>query len=483
MVKLLAIAVVISGCYSDRYHCTSDEQCDVAGGRCEIDGFCTKPDDSCPTQRRYQHAGDRGDSCFDDAVKVENACAGGQPAATREGCAVEVCRRMHACCDIAWTDACAQLAQQECTVACDTRITITGSQKVGANTVTELWDVRWVGDRFDIVPNTKFGNFLGWVAPEIGDPTPRLAGANGGRIEVGELAFSIDPVQTVQSLTTIPFGRDRLDTFVIGHVNPPQLSVFKPLVSELDEFPTQGAQFLTWGDFDRDGLPDAITRSGNGYIFHDGRTFDDRFTSNMQNGATDGAPAIRQIDWLDFDNDGELDLAAYGSELRIHTTPETLREAPEFRIDCDPPAESTACTNFDSAAFDGVALPDPVSPAVAISLYPGRKMYLVTLDDGVPVPRQIPFPEDSCSCDKKDCDANGNACKFNCQITNCPPVLAMVARDLDGDHRTDLIAIDASLRIYHAFAPDFAWQGPAPIPTNFPNQLVQITTTVSGAPL
>ena len=68
----------------------------------------------------------------------------------------------------------------------------------------------------------------------------------------------------MQSLTTAPFGRDRRDTIAVGHVisgADPRIEIFKP--DSREDFPTLGAQFLTWGDIDRDGLPDAITRNGN----------------------------------------------------------------------------------------------------------------------------------------------------------------------------------------------------------------------------
>ena len=137
MVKYASLLLLLaSGCFADRYRCTSDVQCDVGdGGRCETDGYCSARDITCATERRYgTHAGERAGQCVDDRVTPINACAGGQPPARPEGCFATVCERLPACCEVAWLDACAQLAQQECEVDCDVRIAITATRGM----VTEL---------------------------------------------------------------------------------------------------------------------------------------------------------------------------------------------------------------------------------------------------------------------------------------------------------------------------------------------------------
>jgi len=63
--------------------------------------------------------------------------------------------------------------------------------------------------------------------------------------------------------------------------------------------------------------------------------------------------------------------------------------------------------------------------------------------------------------------------------TNCIPIIALVARDLDGDHQMDLVAIDANLKIYTALgATKFG------LPQAIPTALTAIPTlkvSVSGS--
>ncbi len=85
----------------------------------------------------------------------------------------------------------------------------------------------------------------------------------------------------------------------------------------------------------------------------------------------------------------------------------------------------------------------------------------------------------TCTC-TRTCDPDGTNCNYNCNA--CVPVIALIARDLDGDHATDLIAIDARLQLYSALAPSFVWSAPTPIPTALPGNIAQLTTTVTGVP-
>ena len=62
-------------------------------------------------------------------------------------------------------------------------------------------------------------------------------------------------------------------------------------------------------------------------------------------------------------------------------------------------------------------------------------------------------------------------------------MLALVSRDLDGDHLLDLVAIDARLRIYTALAANsFAWSAPTSIPTTVTSTFYSVNVSVSGAP-
>ena len=214
MVRALVLLAALAGCYEDRYRCTSDLQCNIGdGGRCEVDGFCTKYDESCDSGRRYQHADQHGDDCFEDAIVPLNACAGGQTPAREQGCFADVCKRVPACCEMAWTDACVQLAQELCTdFTCDTRIAITATR----GTLTELWDLRWNGT-WKITKRSEYAQPLQWVAPSPGDTQPRLAGTTGNNaLVIGELRFPTEPGRLYTSITSINFDRDRRDTIVLG---------------------------------------------------------------------------------------------------------------------------------------------------------------------------------------------------------------------------------------------------------------------------
>lgn len=69
----LAIASVVGGCYGlQTYACSEDGNC-VDGsktGRCEPSGYCSYPDDSCPSDQRYDDLapGELAGSCVDEAA-------------------------------------------------------------------------------------------------------------------------------------------------------------------------------------------------------------------------------------------------------------------------------------------------------------------------------------------------------------------------------------------------------------------------------
>jgi len=497
MVKLLIACALLGGCYEDRYTCTRDSQCDVEGGRCELDGLCTGFDAGCPTNRRYQHAGELSGRCFDDRVALANPCAGGQPAALPEGCIANVCERLPACCEVAWLDACAQLAQQECDQTCDTRIAIAGTRQG----VTELWDVRWLGDRFDIAPVTALTSPLQWVGPAPGETEPRLAGVRDTRLVVGaDLAFDIDPARSYQGVASAPFARDGRDTIAVTSnlANADHLlEIFEPALDEHRTFAVPGSLNLTWGEIDhRDGFVDAVVRAGGSYSYLLNLDGDDHLrqlpakaTSSMAGGGTPGAPTVRQLDWLDLDGDGLLDFAAFGAEIRVHHDPAGLRDAAEHQIDCDPPDAARSCStdpepNLEEASFGGAALPDPDRPSLVFSLFPGRKLFRAALAGDALAIEPLAFPGDSCTCtsrcDNQTCPGPDCTCTYDCDA--CVPIVAVVARDLDGDRRLDLIAIDARLALYTALAPGFAWSAPTQIPTTFTGNLAQIATSLTGAP-
>ena len=460
VVKCLVLLVLAGGCFDDRYRCTTDAQCDLGeGGRCEADGFCTKFDEDCATGRRYQHAGDRGDACFDDRIVPRNPCAGGQAPALPEGCFADVCARVPACCEIAWTDACVQLAQQSCTdLRCDTRIAITASR--GA--VTELWDLLYRDDRWFVTKRSELAPPLAWVAPAPGEDQPRLAGTSGNNaLVIGDGFIATEPNRVYTSITSIDIDRDGRDTIVVGHQGAgggdQKIEILKLPAGHARETSTvQTGAGLTWGDIDRDGFVDAVARTQAQYHYlpsFDGaghvRDLTTRTVANGLGGATDPAPQMRAVDWLDLDGDKHLDLVAFGSDVHVHTDANGLRETPDIRIDCDPPSAATplpCAPTFDGISFGGAAVPRTDGPIVLVSAFPGRKLYYGALDaNGMMKLTRLPFPQESCTC-----TFNMTHMRWDC--SGCLPIVALVVRDVDGNHDLDVIAIDARLNIYVALA-------------------------------
>ena len=499
VIRLAFLAVLVAGCYRDRYTCERDAQCDVEGGRCEIDKLCTGFDETCPTKRSYQHAGELTGLCFDDAVVPVNLCAGGQSAAKRGGeCLEPVCARLPMCCDIAWTDACVQLAQQEpaCELRCDTRIALGATKQM----ITELWDIRWDGSRFDITPVEALTSPLQWVAPAPGELEPRLAGVSENtRILVGAQELPFDPQRVYQTISTIPFSRDGRDTIAVTSQLDTEftLEIFEPEIEEHRTFAVPGGVALSWGDIDHndDAFIDAVVRRGgassNQYSYllnQDGddhrRQLVDKAVGALGGGPTQGGVNVRQTDWFDLDGDAHLDLAVFGSQIALHHNATGLRDIPEELIDCSPPALGGCGAadepDFESASFAGCTLPDPVRPSVVFATFPDRKLFRGDASSVEP----LAFPGESCTCvrncDPDPCTATDCTCTYNCNA--CVPILSVISRDLDGDHQLDLIAIDARLTIFHAFGPDFVWLEPTAIPTTLPGNLTQVVTSTSGAP-
>jgi hypothetical protein len=507
-VRALIVVVLLAGCFEDRYRCTDDLQCNVGtGGRCEVDGFCTTFDSDCNSGRRYQHAGENGSACFDDAVVPVNACAGGQPPAKREGCFADVCERVPACCDIAWTETCVQLAQELCTdLACDTRIAITAIRTQNPNPITELWDVRWDGT-WQVAKRTELAPPLMWVAPAPNEKEPRLAATTGDdAVVIGDLRFPTLDNRKYTSISSINFDRDRRDTIVLVHSNEgngdTRADVLKPPDASVRSNPINTAGVLTWGDLDRDTFPDAVDRTFNfaQYQFMMTRDNDDRVrevrTSTMVNpggGDTDNAPSVRSVEFMDVDGDQQLDLVTFGADIRVHTDKQTIRETPEIRLDCAPPSTSLSCAsqpepNFEGFAFCGTTRPTKAANELVISAFPGRKLYRGTYVGGILEGEPLKFPGDTCECVKTcppPCPNAGCNCTYNCNL--CLPVVALIARDLDHDHQLDIIAIDARLNLYHSLAvTSFSqWIGPVAIPTLIipAEGYTGITTSVSGARL
>jgi hypothetical protein len=471
MVKGLIAIIALAGCFEDRYRCETDNDCDLgAGGRCAPDGHCTVFDADCAAERRYSaHSGDRSGQCFDDRRALANLCAAGQAPAIAEGCAADVCEALPACCETGWSEACVREAQRRCPVACDTRIAITAQR--GVNRV--LWDLRWASDtqRWSATRSDR-EVLLAWLAPEPDGVTPRLAGFGAnGELVVDERAIAIGGAREYRSLTSIDLDRLGRDSVTLAYeIEGPSMSVVMAL--ELDtgsqrEIEVTASEHVTWGDDDRDGFPDGIAGSNARYTLLDNFDGVDHVrslasaTSNTVTIATPGAPPLRGFDWLDVDGDRRLDLAVFGSAVRVHTGSERIRDTPVLTLDCMPPRRDTSGCVLEDTALAGAALPRASGPGLVMATFPMRGVWQVAIADGNPTVTQIPFAE---------------AC------AGCAPIIAVVTRDLDGDQELDIVGIDARLGIYTALSSgDGRLARTLPIPD--PGMTYQtIETSVTGAP-
>ncbi|MDQ3366938.1 MAG: hypothetical protein M3680_16065 [Myxococcota bacterium] len=497
VVALVVAAVAAGGCFEDRYRCTSDAQCDVGvAGRCEISGACTSHDVSCPTARRYgAHAGELSGTCFDDRAVPANPCAGGQPAALPSGCFATVCERVPACCEIGWTDSCVQLAQEACDVVCDTRIALTAIRGM----VTELWDLTWDGATWTSRRRDDVGPPLSWIGPAAGQSAPRLASTSAGGLVIDDITVPVAAGRNYQALSSVNVARDGRDTLVATYLTSDPDPIHTLELHDLErgtlrETRLPASQHLTWGDQNRDGFPDAVVKAGAQYIFLENidgedhvRKLFNKTMGNLSGNPTPGSPAIRTIDWLDLDGDQLLDLVVFGSSVRIHTAPDGLRDGPEHELDCDPPTTARACMadpepNLEQTSFGGVALPTAAGPSVVLSAFPGRHLYRLRKEPTGIVVTPLRFPNDACSCAPTCTMCPGPNCSCTYDCSACAPILALVARDLDGDHLLDLVAIDAKLQLYTALAPGYVFGPPVAIPTASPINFFLANVSVSGAP-
>jgi hypothetical protein len=444
--RAAVLALLLTGCFEDRYTCTNDAQCDVGeGGRCEPDGHCSQFDPTCPTGRRYAaHAEERTGTCFDDRIAIANVCAGGQGPAVAEGCAATVCGELPACCDVGWSDACVEVAQLRCDIACTTEIAVSALR--GAR--DEAWQLTWQGDHWTAKARTDF-RLIAWVGPAPGETDPREAGvlADDATLVVGN-ATILQDMQAYQSITTVPLDRDGRDTavatFRVGAgAAQRHFARIAKIGGDVRDVELEASLQLTWGDTNRDGFPDGIVGVNQRYFLLENvdgdahvRSLSSSTSGNFAGMTTNGSPALRDFAWIDIDGDGALDLVAFGSSIRVHTGPDGITDLPLANYDCDPPGATCPAENF---SFAGTALPTATGPRLAVAPFEAvpavtRKAYLLAIDPAAPGrPGVTPLVfADTCP--------------------TCPPLIAITARDLDGDHALDLIALDKDLRVYTGLA-------------------------------
>ncbi|HEX3473760.1 MAG TPA: hypothetical protein VHT91_01900 [Kofleriaceae bacterium] len=483
-----------AGCLDPDYHCTASHDCDVGeAGRCEVDHRCTAYDLTCDSHRRYSdHSGPASGTCFDDAVTPANLCAAGQPPARSEGCAATVCKALTSCCDTGWSEACVQQAQLSCSdVVCDTRIAITATDKMGD---TELVDLTWDGAHWMMRSDARKG-VLAWLAPAPGQAQPRLAGfaATGSALvyDGGSVALTAD--RSYLEATSVDFDRDGRPTAVLGYTDMngnPRLEVVK-----LDDGSTRSistlAARLSWGDLDHDAFPDGMATStspGSGTYrlltnaeatdSTRSRTIGAAVDSSMAAGITPGSPAVRGFDWIDANRDHRLDAIAYGSGINVHLGQNLgLSDTPQIRVDCNPPALVATCngsgTTTDTQtqqSFAGAAVPEATGAAVVIAEFPASPMVAPTLHRVEVTGSTLDLAQ---------------AAMYTlppCTTGTCPPIVAVVARDLDGDHQLDIIAIDSELNVYTALGSQLQLSRAIKLPVTLPMAVFEVRTSVTGAP-
>ncbi len=447
-------AALAPACFATSYRCEQDSDCDVGElGRCEANHRCTVLDATCPVRRRYtEHSEELSGQCFDDASALANPCVGGQPPARPEGCLRDVCDALPACCETGWSDACVQAAQLRCELACDTRLAVTA---VTASRAVELYDLRWTGTQWMGARILDRTAALAWLPPAPGQLEPRLAGVAGGVLVVGEERYPVDPGRTYHALVAVDFDRDGRDTVALAWsstTSPIEHAIEIIKLDGRDGSPRRTltvprSQHLGWGDNDHDAFPDGIAGLTDRYTVLDNIEADEptrarslaaSTSANIGGDPTPPAPPLRGFDWIDLDGDGRLELAVFGNQIRLHHGDVRLANNPVASRDCDPPAPLGQCTTPDATAFAGAALPSLGVSSLVAATFPAaaspgpRKVFQLFIDPRTP---QLPSPPkllDSCA--------------------TCAPFIAMIARDLDGDHQLDLVGIDSRLRVHTARA-------------------------------
>lgn len=138
-------------------------------------------------------------------------------------------------------------------------------------------------------------------------------------------------------------------------------------------------------------------------------------------------------------SDHETQLSPRSGEQIVSTLRVEVGTTLLIRIDCDPPSSAGSCDTTVQAdqAFAGAALPASAGPALVIATHPQRALYRTELH-GMPTSTALSpytFPVEACG-------------------ATCPPIIAVVVRDLDGDHALDVIAIDGDLQVYTRLAAD-----------------------------
>ena len=497
MIRALAIlagACAIAGCVQDHYECVRDTDCNLGdGGRCEADSHrCTQYDASCAvTQRSYSaHSANLSHECFAGYVTPLDYCAAGQPPAAMDGCAATVCSTLPACCTTGWSEACVVEAQRSCPeVTCDTRIALIAQR--GART-PEMWDLRFDGTKWTAKLHDEYINMVAYLTPQPGGTEPRLAGfATPGELVIENSTtrqvLELDPTRDYHDMLSLDFDRDLRDTLLFDYQDAAARVLGVEVVKlDLADVPRDldinvSARMSFGATTDAhgllDGYPDAVVTQGSTYkVMTNGaandrlfRELDEDVQATFDANNTPGASGpVRTFSWADIDGDGTLDVVGFGNEIRVHTG--AIGPTPSVDLDCDPPSTNHACDPTNTA-FNGAILPTATGARILAAPYDyptqTRKLYAIDVKADHTIKSELlPLSPDPC--------------------TTCT-ILAVVVRDLDGDHQPDIVAIDTNLVLdvalstvdptlhtFQRFTPMTPLTGDTP--------LNNIRVSVSGAP-
>lgn len=443
--KVLAL-LALSACLHDHYTCETDSDCDLGvAGRCEADHHCTQLDMTCPTERAYTpHSGAESGMCFAGQIALANPCAPDQPAAEPSGCAASVCAKLPACCSTMWTEACVLEAQRTCGIACDTRLAITATR--GARTDQWLASTR-DGTTWQVTARGS-ADVLAYVAPTPGGTAPRLASIENGMLALDDqplLAVGSD--RTYEDITSTDAERSLRDTLSLASIDS-SFGQHEQLVDvATGRIRNLGGPALrqVWGDYDHDAFPDLVAVAGSHYdmLKNDEtsshvRTFAQVFDSTVTGFSTASSPAIRALTWGDLQGDHELDLVVFGDSIRIHKGAPTGVPDIAITFDCDPPTNppgvcgaGSGSNDTGSAAFSGAVLPEGSGAALVTATFPTRGLYRIRNATGTS--EVTPLSLDG-------------------SVSPNSAIIAVVVRDLDGDHALDVLAIDQQLDFYVALS-------------------------------
>jgi hypothetical protein len=307
-----------------------------------------------------------------------------------------------------------------------------------------MWQLAWTGSTWTATARPDAEAFLVWLAPAPGTAQPRLATLHDARrtLLVGDTPYGIID-RPYQWVTSVDFDRDGRDTIALSSgdaMNPFTIELVELTSDARRELPTLATQRLTFADYDHDAFPDAFAFSGNNYhvlssIGDPGapRELAPTTTNSIPSTVTNNTPGtagVHGLELADVDRDHQLDLIATGNTVRIHLAVPRIRDQPNLSIDCTPPVAPGGACDPTLAAFASAVVPQESSTALYVGLFPQRTLYRGEVTGTPPAISFAPI--------LVPCQGGPGT---------CPGFIGMFARDLDGDHRLDIVAIDADLAL------------------------------------